>query len=83
MKLKWQVHTLSGAEFAAEQSALVEDQTVCMGAGALRDLGRSFHHLHDQHLWCGAVPPHRLPRGESPKTFFFSPFVFHSRHGLR
>lgn len=50
-------------ELSAVQPALVEDQTVRVGAGALWDLGWSFHHLHDQHLWCGAVPTYRLPCG--------------------
>lgn len=42
---------------------MVEDQPVCVGARALRYLGRRLYHLHDQHLWCGAVPAHRLPGG--------------------
>lgn len=53
--------TLSG--LPAVQPALVEDQHVRVGAGALRDLGWRFYHLHDQHLRCGAVPAHRLPGG--------------------
>jgi len=47
----------------AVQPAVVEDQTVCVGASALRYLGWSFHHLYDQHLWCGAILAHRLPGG--------------------
>lgn len=47
----------------AVQPAVVEDQSVCVGAGALRYLGWSFHHLHDQHLRCGAIPTYRLPGG--------------------
>lgn len=47
----------------AVQPAMVEDQTVCVGAGALWYLGWRFHHLHDQYLRCGAIPIYRLPGG--------------------
>lgn len=43
---------------------MVEDQAVCVGAGAFWNLGWRFHHLHDQHLWCGSLPAHRLPGGQ-------------------
>lgn len=50
---------------------MVEDQAVCVGAGAVWNLGWRFHHLHDQHLWCGSLPAHRLPGGQCKLLFCF------------
>lgn len=40
------------------------DQTVCVGASALRYLGWRLHHMYDQHIWCGFIPAHRLFGGK-------------------
>lgn len=59
----------------AVQPAMVEDPPVCVGACALRYLGRRFYHLHDQHLRRGAVPAHRLPGGGYTAAVHFPSLV--------
>lgn len=54
---------------------MVEDPPVCVGARALRYLGRRFYHLHDQHLRGGAVPAHRLPGGGYAERVFLSGMI--------
>lgn len=44
--------------------ALVEDPAVCMGAGALWNVGWGLHLLHDQHFWSGSFPEDGMACGE-------------------
>lgn len=45
-------------------TAMVESDTVCLGACALWHMGWCFHHLYDKHLWCSSLPSNRMAGGE-------------------
>lgn len=55
---------MSFAGHPSPAPALVEDPTVHVGAGAVWDLGRCVHILHDQHFWGCTVLEDRLAGGE-------------------
>lgn len=58
---------------------MVEDQVVRVGTGAVRHLGWSFHHLHDQHFRCSFIPAYRLPGGEFSLCLLYVHGQFNSR----
>ena len=43
---------------------MVASEFLHQGAGFVRDVGRCFHIMYDQHIWCGHLPQDRLDGGK-------------------